>query len=111
MKKITEKAVNAWVNDRNFELDNTKVIIETDEDGYYRKELTLFNNVIAFKSHPEGRIFISNCGWVTNTTRERLNGLLQKLDLGGVYIKNWVMYYKNTLDEVQEMGEGYTMVR
>ncbi len=109
MKKITKKATNAFINDKNFKIDNTKVIVEVREDGYYRKEMTLFNNVIAYKAHPEGRLFISSCGWATPTTRERLNGLLEALELGRVFIKRGIMYYESKSGEVREMGGLYTV--
>ncbi len=68
MKQITQQAVSAFLNSQNFVKDNTTVRIYPD-----CVELRLHNNLIA-KKNSEG-IFISNAGWQTNTTKERLNAI------------------------------------
>ena len=68
MKKITEEACEAFENSRNFKKDNTKVICE---NGVV--EMYLFDNLIATKNS-EG-VKITNAGWFSATTKERLNGI------------------------------------
>lgn len=68
MKKITQQSVNAFINDLQFSKDNTIV-----KAGGEVTNLFLHGNLIAHKI--QGRMFISNCGWFTRTTKERLNGL------------------------------------
>ena len=68
MKKITEQAANAFHNSRDFRSGNTQV-----NRRIGGVELTLHSNIIA-KNIGEG-LHINLCGWNTNTTRERLNGL------------------------------------
>lgn len=68
MRKITEQASNAFHNARDFRSGNTQV--NRRIDGV---ELTLHGHTIA-KNTSEG-LHINLCGWNTNTTRERLNGL------------------------------------
>lgn len=68
MRTITQKSVNAFNNNENFNLSNTKVTVK---DG--QTSLFLFDNLIA-KKDKEG-VFITNSGWMSKTTKERLNGL------------------------------------
>ena len=66
MRKITQQAVNAFLENKDFALSNTKVM---------GNKLYLFENCIARRAG-YGKIEICFCGWVTPTTRERLNGLV-----------------------------------
>jgi hypothetical protein len=77
MRKVTRQAVQAFYNNVNFRSGNTTV-----ENG----KLYLHGNLIAKKEN--GNVYISNAGWQSNTTKERLNGL------SGVHIsqKNLVWY-------------------
>lgn len=68
MRAITEKALQAFLSNRNFHLDNTRV----ESDGVTTK-MFLFGNHIATKFG--GVLKISNAGHSTNTTKERLNSL------------------------------------
>ena len=84
MRKITAEACRAfespWVG--NYKKSNTLVIRYDDLNA----EMRLHGNLIAY-SNADG-IFISNGGWSSNTTKERLNGLT------GVHIqqKNFTWY-------------------
>ena len=69
MRKITKEAINAFINKQEFKKSNTEVICENNI--YYLK---LFGNKIA-ALQSDGRMWISNAGWTSNTTKERLNGL------------------------------------
>lgn len=68
MRKITNNVSNAFENNRAFKSGNDTVTV-SDESTQMR----LHGNLIAEKI--KGKLFISNCGWQTNTTKERLNGL------------------------------------
>lgn len=81
MRVITFKAVRAFNNGRKFKQSNTEVRIEGDMVSLY-----LHNNKIAERS-PNG-FYITNAGWASNTTKERLNGL----DGVSIYQKNWNWY-------------------
>ena len=69
MKKITQQAVNAFNQSNNFKSGATEV--HTRIGG---TELVLHSHTIARNIDGEG-LSINLCGWNTNTTRERLNGL------------------------------------
>jgi hypothetical protein len=71
MRAITQKAVNAFLNAQKFKLSNTKVeVLENVTILLYQ------DNPIAYLyNDPERTLSIQNCGWFSNTTKERLNGL------------------------------------
>lgn len=84
MKKITADAVQAFMNAEKFKRDNTEVEVLPNVTV-----LKLFGNGIAYRfNDPERTLTITNCGWDTNTTKERLNAL------PSVHItqKNWQWY-------------------
>ena len=65
MRRITEHAVNAFENGGKLSEGNMSV-----HDGL----MYLHGNLIA-KYNDQGRLEISNCGWFSPTTAERLGGL------------------------------------
>ena len=69
MRKITNQAVEAFIKGHTFNGDNTKV--STCAGGISR--MYLHNNLIAEKFNND--IKVTSCGWNTNTTKERLNGI------------------------------------
>ena len=86
MRTITQQTVSAFYEGVNFKKDNMKV--ENRNGGV---SLYLHGNMIA---HLRGlELFISTCGWETNTTKERLNGLLDKYGLGKIQQKagKWLL--------------------
>jgi hypothetical protein len=82
MRKITKEAVSAFLERRTFRKSNMSV---EEIGGQYR--LKLHGNSIA-NIDEIGVLSISNAGWASNTTKERLNGI------PGVRIhqKNWTWY-------------------
>lgn len=77
MRKITDQAQKAFWSNGYFKQDNTKVDIKPIPHGRYEITMSLHNNPIATRSN--GFLTISSCGWGTNTTKERLNGVLKRL--------------------------------
>ena len=71
MRKITKDSINAFINAKEFKRDNTHVEVLPNVTV-----LKLHNNAIAYRyNDPERTLTISNCGWFTPTTKERLNAL------------------------------------
>ena len=70
MRKITEESVQAFEEGVPFKKSNMKVKVEGLLAGLY-----LFDNLIATKRVDEKNVTITNAGWKSNTTKERLNGL------------------------------------
>ena len=68
-RKITQEAVQNFLDGVPFKKSNMRVVREGTI--YY---LQLFGNRIA-AIEADGKLWISNAGWKSNTTKERLNGL------------------------------------
>ena len=71
MRQITKESVNAFMNDKTFNKQNMSVEILPNVTI-----LKLHDNAIAYRyNDPKRTLSITNCGWQTNTTKERLNAL------------------------------------
>ena len=71
MRQITQQSVNAFLNAQKFNRQNMQVEVLPNVTI-----LKLHNNAIAYRyNDPEKTLTISNCGWFTPTTKERLNAL------------------------------------
>jgi hypothetical protein len=71
MKQITKKAVEKFMNAQSWKQDNTQVKVLPNVTI-----LSLFNNEIAYLyNDPKRTLSITNCGWFSKTTKERLNGI------------------------------------
>lgn len=67
-RKVTINAINSFLNKTAGSFGNTLVTIENEV-----VKLFLHRNMIAKLEN--GELFITNSGWFSNTTKERLNGL------------------------------------
>lgn len=84
MRQITNDSINAFMNAKPFSRQN--MIVEVLPNVTILK---LHNNAIAYRyNDPEKTLSITNCGWFTNTTKERLNALPNV----NIYQKNWNWY-------------------
>lgn len=92
MRKITKEATIAFFNNQNYKNSNTQVIATKDY-----VELRLYNNIIAFKN--TSGTYISDAGWKTNTTKERLNGILNQFSKS-LFQKNGIWYLKSNNDMI-----------
>jgi len=84
MTKITKESVRAFLNAKKFNKSNMSVEVLPNVTI-----LRYQGNAIAYKyNDPKQTLSITNCGWFSKTTKERLNGL------PGVYIhqKNFIWY-------------------
>lgn len=71
MRKVTERSVIAFENAQSFKSGNTEVEVLPNVTV-----LKLFGNSIAWQyNDPERTLSISDAGYQTNTTKERLNGI------------------------------------
>ena len=84
MRTITKESVNAFMNAKKFNKQNMKVEVLPNVTI-----LKLHGNSIAYRYNDTQRtLTISNCGWFTPTTKERLNAL-PNVDIRQ---KNYVWY-------------------
>lgn len=79
MRKITKESVNAFYRSIPFKKSNTQVVVKKD-----KTELKLHSHTIA-TLYKDKTLEIDSCGWMTHTTKERLNGLNNV----GIYQKNY----------------------
>ncbi len=71
MRKISYDSAEKFMNAEPFKRDNTEVVVLPNVTV-----LKLFGNEIAYRyNSPERTISITNCGWETNTTKDRLNAI------------------------------------
>ena len=86
MRQITEESINAFYNGQSFNKANMQVEVLPTVII-----LKLHSNAIAYLSNnPERTLSITNAGWFSNTTKERLNGLngVQISQKAGVWYLN-----------------------
>lgn len=71
MRQITKDSINAFMNGSKFNRQNMSVEVLPNVTI-----LKLHGNAIAYKyNDPNKTLSITNCGWFSNTTKERLNAL------------------------------------
>jgi hypothetical protein len=90
MRKIEQQMINAIKNSVDFKLANTQVVSCTNVSDVY-----LHGNLIARIGETWMELF--DGGWQSNTTKSRLNALLQAFGMEGEYVfqKNfqWFLNY------------------
>lgn len=71
MRKVSKEAAEHFMSATSFRSGNTKVEVLPNVT-----KLLLHGNCIAYRyNDPEKTLSITNCGWATNTTKERLNAI------------------------------------
>lgn len=79
MRKIEQLMNQAILNEQDWKLDNTEVVSCTNVSDVY-----LHGNLIARIG--ETWIELFDGGWQTNTTKSRLNAILQQFGMGYEYV-------------------------
>ena len=69
MRKITRDAVDAFMRHESFKRSNTQVVVHSSNTCLY------LHGILIAIIGPKGNIQITNAGYQTNTTKERLNGI------------------------------------
>tara|TARA_R110000803_G_scaffold72729_2_gene136435 strand:- start:15419 stop:15718 length:300 start_codon:yes stop_codon:yes gene_type:complete len=71
MRQISFDAAEKFMQTKKFKRDNTEVVVLPNVTI-----LKLYDNEIAYLyNDPSNTLSITNCGWDTNTTKDRLNAL------------------------------------
>lgn len=94
MRKIEQEMIQAIEEMRNWKKDNTEVVVYKNQygQGLHRIEVYLHSNLIMTHCFCDAYIELSNCGWSTNTTRERLNAIMEyHWGTRPFYIKKYIM--------------------
>ena len=95
MRKIERQMNTAISNKVDWSFSNTRVEYNNSSDC---SSVYLHGHQIATFSHALKAVKLSSCGWQTNTTKSRLNAILQGLIAGAsVYQKqfDWFLNYNN----------------
>lgn len=87
MRKITLESATALKHKKYYKKSNMFVV-----GGHYKLH---GHEIVEFKNN---RLFLNNCGYYTNTTKERLNGVLSVFNTGLKIIQRdfqWFIVDKN----------------
>ena len=93
-------------NKQNFSKSNTMVRYDKAEN---MSSVYLHGHRIADYCHTKGKAWISSCGWETNTTKSRLNALINEFADAyndGVFQQNFC-WFINTANGVRDFINGY----
>ncbi len=87
MRKIEQNMNRALVSKNNWSQSNTQVVYNQEEN---RSSVYLHGHEIACYDHNTNSVQLDNCGYETNTTKSRLNAILDEVKYGArVFQKNW----------------------
>ena len=106
-KKITREAVEALFNGQHFNKGNTRVALRVAPTGGTVAELILHGTAIARRYLQTGTVLIRHADWTTNTTKERLNGVLAMVGRAGIHQKDFRWYLG---DRAWDEGANWTKV-
>jgi len=99
MRKIERQMNFAISNKGDFRKDNTEVVYNSNTNC---SSVYLHGHQIATLDHNTNAVKLSSCGYETNTTKSRLNAILDEVKCGcRVFQKNWnwfVSYNNQTQD-------------
>ena len=95
MRKIEREMIQAIIDQRSWSKANTRV--EYDKDSGL-SQVFLHGHNIAEYGHKDMGLNVNNCGYETNTTKSRLNSLINFV-FGclkyGIFQKNWNWFVTN----------------
>lgn len=87
MRKITKQSVNKFFAGRPMKSGNMQTRTMSFDNAF---GLYLHGNLVAKRRYDE--ITLYDCGWKTTTTKERLNGILEHLNLPKIYQRKGKWY-------------------
>ena len=91
MRKIERQMIQAIVDERShWSKDNTRVECQ----GHYA-DIYLHGHRIAHYNRVDSSLKVNNCGYATNTTKSRLNALIDFVAgavNNGIFQRNWEWY-------------------
>lgn len=97
MKKITEITAKALREKKWKKLWNSEVLWWLTTRDYY-----LHNNLIAMYNPLRKTLWISDADWKTQTTKERLNWILQEFKIGHIFQHKGKWYLSTVKDWIYE---------
>ena len=108
MRQI-EKAMNHMIRTQQT-WSNSNTTVRTSTDGI-ESQIYLHNNLIGSYNHPKRQLTIFDGGWQSNTTKSRLNALLNEFAYGmGVFQKDFEWFISDRFnDAVFPFRSGFTV--
>ena len=109
MRKIEQQMCHAVVNSKDWHNSNTRVMYSPSRQVSC---VYLHNNLIAVVDKDTVQVY--DGGWQSNTTKSRLNALINGLTDGytnGVYQDDFVWYVSDKHGKRQEFTQGHTFER
>ena len=83
---------------------NTKVEYNSSTDC---STIVLFRTAIAVYDHKNQALKLNSGGYTTNTTKSRLNAILDEIDYGcKVFQKQWNWYFKSNNNQTVDFTDG-----
>ena len=103
--RLIEKQMNFALSNRaNWRKDNTEVLYNSNTNC---SSVYLHGHQIATLDHNNRALKLSSCGYTTNTTKSRLNAILDEIDYGcRVFQKNWNWYFKSNNNQTVDFTDG-----
>ena len=102
MRKITEIMSKSFRDWEEKSMSNT--VVEYDDKWRITRMFLHWNEIANLDDL--GVLRLDNCGWKTNTTKERLNWILEIFDLWHIFQKNYEWFYMSkNWKEVLPMDE------
>lgn len=90
MRKVTQEASSCFKNFKSFHKGNTAIEKSKDWNCIY---FYLHGNCIAGFNKKSDCLVLSNAWWYSNTTKERLNWILDAFNLGSIFQRNFERFY------------------
>ena len=94
LEELKDANYMAW---DNFSLSVRDSIYKDRETIRYK----LWNNTIYEYNRKENAYYFSLCGYSTSTTKSRLNAIFSYFNLGGLYQKNYIVYWVNGATKIE----------
>jgi len=111
MRLIEQQMVDAIKQRKKWKKDNTRIETIIYNDTYVCSNVYLHDNLISVVG--ANRVLVYDGGWQSNTTKSRLNAIINGLCDGrmfGVFQKNYQWFIKDAVINV-EFENGYTFAR
>ena len=107
MRKIEKQMNFALSNRSNWSKDNTRVEYNSNTNC---SSVYLHGHQIATFEHNLKAVKLSSCGYQTNTTKSRLNAILDEVKYGcRVFQKNW-NWFVSYNDQTQDFMDGMILI-
>ena len=107
MRKIERQMNFAISNKGDFRKDNTEVVYNSNTNC---SSIYLHGHQIATFDHNLKAVKLSSCGYETNTTKSRLNAILDEVKYGcKVFQKNW-NWFVSYRDQTASFWDGMILL-